>query len=152
MGSSRFTPLTRIPKEILAAEAGKFQSLPPMVTLVEKRSSNKFCDFYNDTWHSTDECMQLKKQIEELVRAEKLSNLIKEIKHGRDQSKVGKKETSAKDNPAAIYMIQSWQRMTRQKRNSMAAGTTQALGNNRRRQSFHKSMDEFHDCKVIITV
>nr|GEW57588.1 reverse transcriptase domain-containing protein [Tanacetum cinerariifolium] len=76
------------PKEILAAEAGKFQPPPPMVTPVEKRSSNKFCDFHNDKGHSTDECMQLKKQIEELVRAGKLSHLIKEIKHGRDQQKV----------------------------------------------------------------
>nr|GEV95661.1 hypothetical protein [Tanacetum cinerariifolium] len=55
------------------------------------------------------------RHIEELVRAGKLSHLIKEIKHGRDQSKVEKKETPARDKPAAIYMIQSWQRMTRQK-------------------------------------
>nr|GEV66404.1 hypothetical protein [Tanacetum cinerariifolium] len=65
-GSNRFTPLTRTPKEILATEASKFQPPPPMVTPVEKRSSNKFCDFHNDKGHSTDECMQLKKQIEEL--------------------------------------------------------------------------------------
>nr|GEV03748.1 hypothetical protein [Tanacetum cinerariifolium] len=97
-GSSRFTPFIRTPKEILAAEAGKFQPPPPMVTPVEKRSINKFCDFHNDKGHSTDECMQLKKQIEELVRAGKLSHLIKEIKHGRDQSKVEKKETQAKCN------------------------------------------------------
>nr|GEW23159.1 reverse transcriptase domain-containing protein [Tanacetum cinerariifolium] len=84
-----------------------------MVTPVENRSSNKFCDFHNDKGHSTDECMQLKKQIEELVRAGKLSHLIKEIKHGRDQSKTGKKETTAKDKPTAIYMIQSWKRTTR---------------------------------------
>nr|GEV09563.1 reverse transcriptase domain-containing protein [Tanacetum cinerariifolium] len=45
----------------------------------------------------------------------KLSHLIKKIKHGRDQSKSGKKETPAKDKLAAIYMIQSWQRMARQK-------------------------------------
>nr|GEW82129.1 reverse transcriptase domain-containing protein [Tanacetum cinerariifolium] len=64
---------------------------------------------------STDECTQLKKQIEELVRAGKLSHLIKEIKHGRDQSKIGTKETAAKDKPTAIYMIQSCQRTTRQK-------------------------------------
>nr|GEY07983.1 hypothetical protein [Tanacetum cinerariifolium] len=102
------------PKEILAAEAGKFQPPSPMVTPVEKRSSNKFCDFHNDKGHNTDECMQQKKQIEELVRAGKLSHLIKEIKHGRDQSKTGK-ETAAKDKPTAIYMIQSWQRTTRQK-------------------------------------
>ncbi|GKB25368.1 reverse transcriptase domain-containing protein [Tanacetum coccineum] len=86
-----------------------------MVTPVEKRSSNKFCDIHNDKGHSTDECMQLKKQIEELVRAGKLSHLIKEIKQGRDQPKVGKKEVPAKDKSIEIYMVQLWHRMTRQK-------------------------------------
>nr|GEV90286.1 reverse transcriptase domain-containing protein [Tanacetum cinerariifolium] len=114
-GSNQFTPLTRMPKKIIVAEAGKFQSPPPMVTPLEKRSSNKFCDFHNDKGHITNECMQLKKQIEELVRVGKLSHLNKEIKHGRDQSKTGKKKTPAKDKPTKIYMIQSWQRMTRQK-------------------------------------
>nr|GEZ37097.1 reverse transcriptase domain-containing protein [Tanacetum cinerariifolium] len=114
-GSNRFTSLTRTPKEILTAEAGKFQPPPPMVTPVKKRSSNKFCDFHINKGHSTDTCMQLKKHIEELVRAGKFSHLIKEIKHGRDQSKTEKKETAAKHKPTAIYMIQSWQRKTRQK-------------------------------------
>ncbi|GJZ98540.1 hypothetical protein Tco_0670993 [Tanacetum coccineum] len=86
-----------------------------MVTLVEKRSSNKFCDFHNDKGHNTDECMQLKKQIEELVRAGKLSHLIKEIKQGRDQMKVGRKEAPAKDKSLAIYMVQPWHRTRRQK-------------------------------------
>ncbi|GJU44071.1 reverse transcriptase domain-containing protein [Tanacetum coccineum] len=94
---------------------GKFKPPPPMVTPVEKRSSNKFCDFHNDKGHNTDECMQLKKQIEELVRAGKLSHLIKEIKQGRDQTKVGKKEAPAKDKSLAIYMVQPWHRTTRQK-------------------------------------
>ncbi|GKD99248.1 hypothetical protein Tco_1387232, partial [Tanacetum coccineum] len=89
-GSSKFTPLTRTPKEILTTEAGKFKPPPPMVT-------------------------PLKKQIEELVRADKLSHLIKEIKQGRDQPKVGKKEVPAKDKSMAIYMRQPWHRMTRQK-------------------------------------
>nr|GEW26561.1 reverse transcriptase domain-containing protein [Tanacetum cinerariifolium] len=113
--SKRHSLDKRTPKEILATEASKFQPPPPMVTLVEKKSSNKFCDFYNDKCHSTDECMQLKKQIEELVRSEKLSHLIKEIKQGRDQSKVGKKETAVKDKPTTIYMVQSWQRTVKQK-------------------------------------
>nr|GEZ89412.1 reverse transcriptase domain-containing protein [Tanacetum cinerariifolium] len=104
-----------MPKEILTAEASKFQPPPPMVTPVEKRSSNKLCDFHNDKGDSTDECMQLKKQIEELVRAEKLSHLIKEIKQGRHQSKTGKKETAVKDKPTTIYMIRSWQRTVKQK-------------------------------------
>nr|GEW08838.1 reverse transcriptase domain-containing protein [Tanacetum cinerariifolium] len=113
--SKRQTSDKRTPKEILAAEASKFQPPPPMVTPVEKRSSNKFCDFHNDKGHSTDECMQLKKQIEELVRAGKLSHLIKEIKQGRGQSKTGKKEKAVKDKPTTIYMVQSWQRTVKQK-------------------------------------
>ncbi|GKA14773.1 hypothetical protein Tco_0694419 [Tanacetum coccineum] len=60
-------------------------------------------------------CKELKKQIEELVRAGKLSHLIKEIMQGRDQPKVGNKEVPAKDKSMAIYMIQPWHRMTRQK-------------------------------------
>nr|GEX91247.1 hypothetical protein [Tanacetum cinerariifolium] len=97
-------PLTITPKEILAAEARKFKPPPSMVTPIEKRSSNKFCDFHNDKGPSTDECVQLKKQIKKLVRAGKLSHLIKEIKQGRDQLKLGKKEVRAKDKSMAIYM------------------------------------------------
>nr|GEX62645.1 reverse transcriptase domain-containing protein [Tanacetum cinerariifolium] len=85
-GANRFTPLTRTPKEILAAEANKFQPSPPMVT-----------------------------PIEELVRAGKLSHLIKEIKQGREQPKTGRKEAAAKDKPTTIYMVRSWQRTVKQK-------------------------------------
>nr|GEY20185.1 reverse transcriptase domain-containing protein [Tanacetum cinerariifolium] len=113
--SKRHTSDKRTPKEILAAEASKFQLPPPMVTPVEKKSINKLCDFNNDKRHSTDECMQLKKQIEELVRVGKLSHLIKEIKQGWDQSKTGKKETAVKDKPTTIYMARSWQRTVKQK-------------------------------------
>nr|GEV23008.1 reverse transcriptase domain-containing protein [Tanacetum cinerariifolium] len=66
----------RTAKEILAAKVGKFKPPPPM----------------------------LKKKIKELVRASKLSHLIKEIKLGRNQPKVGKKEVPAKDKSTKIYM------------------------------------------------
>nr|GEY50792.1 hypothetical protein [Tanacetum cinerariifolium] len=113
--SKRHSSDKRTPKEILDTKASKFQPPPPMVTPIEKRSSNKFCDFHNDKGHSTDEYMQLKKQIEELMRAGKLSHLIKEIKQGREQSKTGKKEAATKDKPTTIYMVQSWQRTVKQK-------------------------------------
>nr|GEW45280.1 reverse transcriptase domain-containing protein [Tanacetum cinerariifolium] len=98
-----------------AAEENKFQPPPPMVTPVEKRNGNKFCEFHNDKGHITNECMQLKKHIKELARAGKLSHLIKEIKQGREQPKIGRKEATAKDKPATIYMVQSWQRTVKQK-------------------------------------
>ncbi|GJS04105.1 reverse transcriptase domain-containing protein [Tanacetum coccineum] len=108
-------PLTRTPREIFAAELGKFKPPPPMVTLVEKRSSKKFCEFHNDKGHNTDECVQLRKQIKELVRAVKLSHFIKEIRQDRDQQKTGKKDTPVKGKVVAIYMIQLWQKVMRQK-------------------------------------
>nr|GEY91872.1 reverse transcriptase domain-containing protein [Tanacetum cinerariifolium] len=57
-GSNRFTSLTRTPKEILAAEAGKFQPPPPMVgpsssTMVV--TSFSFMDLYLST--STSTCL-----------------------------------------------------------------------------------------------
>ncbi|GKC29623.1 hypothetical protein Tco_1036917 [Tanacetum coccineum] len=107
-GSNKFTSLTRTIKEIFMAESGKFKPPQPMVTPVEKRSSNKFCEFHNDKGHNTDECVQLKKQIEELVRAGKLSHFIKEIRQDKDQQRTGKKDAPVKDKAAAIYMIQPW--------------------------------------------
>nr|GEW53743.1 reverse transcriptase domain-containing protein [Tanacetum cinerariifolium] len=106
---------TFIRGEAVAASKKKGHPPPPMVTPIEKRSSNKFCDFHNDKGHNTDECMQLKKQIEELVRARKLSHLIKEIKQGREQPKTGRKVAATKDKPTTIYMVRSWQRIVRQK-------------------------------------
>ncbi|GJW26745.1 hypothetical protein Tco_0040556 [Tanacetum coccineum] len=114
-GSNKFTPLNRTPKEIFAVESENFKPPPPMVTPADKRSSNKFCEFHNDKGHSTDECMQLKNQIEELVKAGKLSHFIKEIRQDRDKQRNGKKEAPAKEKAAAIYMIQPWHRVTRQK-------------------------------------
>ncbi|GJS53948.1 reverse transcriptase domain-containing protein [Tanacetum coccineum] len=75
------------PKEIFATESEKFKPPPP----------------------------KLKKQIEELVKAGKLSHFIKEIRQDRDKQKNRKKEAPAKEKAAAIYMIQPWHRVTRQK-------------------------------------
>ncbi|GKC53041.1 hypothetical protein Tco_1075786, partial [Tanacetum coccineum] len=47
-GSNKFTPLNKTPKEICIAKSEKFKPPPPMVTPVDKRSSNKFCEFHND--------------------------------------------------------------------------------------------------------
>ncbi|GJS76152.1 hypothetical protein Tco_0726033 [Tanacetum coccineum] len=114
----RFTLLTKTPREILALDKGKFKPPPPMTTLVEKRNASKFCEFHGEVGHTTDECMHLKRQIEEMLKAGKLSHLIKELKqnNGKDQTKTTKKgETSGKDKSLAILMVQPWQRIARQR-------------------------------------
>ncbi|GJU75223.1 reverse transcriptase domain-containing protein [Tanacetum coccineum] len=87
----RFLLLTKTPKEIFALEKGKFKAPPPMVTPAEKRDPNKYCEFHADTGHSTDECMQLRKQIDEMIKAD------------------------GKERPLAILMVQSWEKVAKQK-------------------------------------
>nr|GEZ32817.1 reverse transcriptase domain-containing protein [Tanacetum cinerariifolium] len=77
-------PLTITPKEILTAEARKFKPPPSMVTPIEKRSSNKFCDFHNDKGHSTDEYVQLKKQIKKLWHRMTRQKVTQSFAHVRE--------------------------------------------------------------------
>ncbi|GJU96909.1 reverse transcriptase domain-containing protein [Tanacetum coccineum] len=105
----RFTLLTKTHKEIFALDKGKFKAPPPMTTPVEKQNHTKFCKFHGEVGHNTDECMHLKKQIEEMLKAGKLSHLIKELKQNnrKEQPKVVKKgETSGKDKALVIIMVQ----------------------------------------------
>ena len=44
-----------------------------------KRNRNKYCCFHKDHGHDTNECFDLKQQIENLIRQEKLRNFL-----GRD--------------------------------------------------------------------
>nr|GEV96896.1 hypothetical protein [Tanacetum cinerariifolium] len=79
---------------------GKFKAPPLMTTPVEKRNHAKFCEFHGEVGHNTDKCMHLRKQIEKMLKAGKLSHLNKEIKQNNrnEQPKVTKKEeTSEKD-------------------------------------------------------
>ncbi|GJU64636.1 hypothetical protein Tco_1246471 [Tanacetum coccineum] len=98
----KFTLLTKSAKEILALDKGKFKTLPPMTTPVEKRNNNKFCKFHKEVRHNTDECMHLRRQIEKLIKGGKLFHVIKELKQGnrKDQPKAAKKgKTSGNDKP-----------------------------------------------------
>ncbi|GJY52385.1 reverse transcriptase domain-containing protein [Tanacetum coccineum] len=68
--------------------------------------------------HTTDECMYPKRQFEEMLKARKLSHLIKELKlsNGKDQEKVAKNgETLGKDKPLAILMVQPCHRVAKQR-------------------------------------
>ncbi|GJR80623.1 hypothetical protein Tco_0151408 [Tanacetum coccineum] len=93
--------LQKLPNKFFALEKGKFKAPPPMTTPVEKQNHVKFCEFHSEVGYNTDECIHLKKQIEEMLKAGKLPHIIKELKQnsGKEQPKVAKKgETSGKDN------------------------------------------------------
>nr|GEV68881.1 reverse transcriptase domain-containing protein [Tanacetum cinerariifolium] len=71
-----------------------------MTTLVEKQNHVKFYEFHGEVGHNTDECMHLKKHIEEMLKAGKLSHLIKELKQNnkKEQPKAAKKGLSSPHN------------------------------------------------------
>ncbi|GJU49422.1 reverse transcriptase domain-containing protein [Tanacetum coccineum] len=87
-----------------------------MITPVEKRNANKFCEFHGEVGHNTDECNHLRKQIKDMLKGGKLSHLIKELKQnsGKDLQKK-KGEPQGKEKPQTILMIQPWQKAVRQK-------------------------------------
>ncbi|GJS54349.1 hypothetical protein Tco_0627711 [Tanacetum coccineum] len=81
----------------------------------EGRNKNKFYEFHRDKGHSTDECLHLRKQIEEAVRSGQLSHLIKELKQGPNTGEhvktIKKGDTSNKEKAVTIFMIQPWKRI-----------------------------------------
>ncbi|GJZ85272.1 hypothetical protein Tco_0650611 [Tanacetum coccineum] len=106
--------------EVAASNQERKKSLPPWKQQEDGQKQNfkKGNNFWNQQRYNTDECMHLKRQIEELLKAGKLSHVIKEVKQnsGKDQPKTNKKgEVSNKDKALAILMIQPWQRVARQR-------------------------------------
>ncbi|GJW70194.1 hypothetical protein Tco_0127111 [Tanacetum coccineum] len=78
--SDRFTLLTKTLREILALEKGKFKTPPPMTTPVVKQNTNKIYESHGEVEHNTDKCNHLRRQIKDMLKAGKLSHIIKELK------------------------------------------------------------------------
>nr|GEV40546.1 reverse transcriptase domain-containing protein [Tanacetum cinerariifolium] len=159
----KFIILTISPKEILALDKGKFKAPPPMTTHVEKRNSNKFCEFHGEVGHNTDECMHLKRKIEELIKNEKLSHVIKELKQAVAKSRQAENNIkllpqsgnfvptassqSEKPNDSS-YRTPHWL----QWRNHMANGTTTAASKNIICGAFHLYMNEIYGNKITVSI
>ncbi|GJV08072.1 reverse transcriptase domain-containing protein [Tanacetum coccineum] len=98
----KFTLLTKSPKEILALDKGKFKTPPPMTTPIGKRNNNKFCEFHGEVGHNTDECMHLRRQIKELIKAGKLSHVINKLKQGA--KRINQKHKRMEKHPERISL------------------------------------------------
>lgn len=86
-----------------------------MRTPEEKRIGGGYCKYHEQKGHTTNECIQLRHLIDKLVKEGKMDHLVKNIKEGKDRQKNGAKKETPKNKADTIYMIQSWQRKTRQK-------------------------------------
>ncbi|GJX37329.1 hypothetical protein Tco_0250632 [Tanacetum coccineum] len=59
--------------------------------------------------------VQLRQLIDKLVKEGRLDHLVKNIKEGKHKQRSGGKKDAPRDKADTIYMVQSWQRKTKQK-------------------------------------
>ncbi|GJW48199.1 hypothetical protein Tco_0079845, partial [Tanacetum coccineum] len=132
-GRDRFSPyrgpnhgllfnLSKSPREILATEkaARSFEQPPRMFRSRRSRNMSKYCHFHNDHGHDTNDCYQLRNQIEEDVKSRQLSHHVKGIKKERvkaseNQRTEEKKDKSIMPAEAPIFMIRQDESYTKNK-------------------------------------
>ncbi|GJY55259.1 hypothetical protein Tco_0454374 [Tanacetum coccineum] len=97
--------LTKLPKEILATKSQlNLQPPRPMQLPPKKENQDRYCDYHGEKGHYTNDCFQLKRQLEMALESEKLNHRIKDVRQrGRGNAKGGDAE---KDK--IINMIRSW--------------------------------------------
>ncbi|GJY58425.1 reverse transcriptase domain-containing protein [Tanacetum coccineum] len=71
----------RRPKEILATEL-QLQLPPPspLVGTPKKENMDKYCDYHGEKGHYTNDCFQLKRQLEIALESGKLNHLVKDVR------------------------------------------------------------------------
>ncbi|XP_065623282.1 uncharacterized protein LOC136064862 [Quercus suber] len=95
----KFTPLVMpVDKILTQIQDEHYLKWPrPLHSSPSVRDRSKYCRFHKDHGHYTEDCKDLKEQIEELIRKGKLQKFIKKGKYNkfRDESK-GQHESSSK--------------------------------------------------------
>jgi hypothetical protein len=56
-----------------------FAAPAPLKHTPSTGNEDKYCEFHKQKGHLTDDCFQLKKEIETVVKSGKMSHLLKEI-------------------------------------------------------------------------
>ena len=84
--SWQFTPLTSSVSQVLReVQHEKFLRWPSQMRIdPTKRDTTKYCEFHRDHGHQTDNCIQLRKEIEYLIRHRYLCCYV--APEGRDQA------------------------------------------------------------------
>ncbi|GJW09935.1 hypothetical protein Tco_1575762 [Tanacetum coccineum] len=87
----------RQPKEILATETQLRLPTPrPMLNPLKPINANRYCDYHQEKGHYTNDCFQLKKQLEMALESGKLNHLVKDVcqrgrgSHGQDDPQQAK--------------------------------------------------------------
>ncbi|GJU90373.1 reverse transcriptase domain-containing protein [Tanacetum coccineum] len=82
--------LIKYPKEILATETQLQLPAPrPVANPLRTGDPDKYCDYHQDKGHHTNDCIQLRKQLEIALESGKLNHLMKDLRQrvGRGQGR-----------------------------------------------------------------
>ena len=71
----------------------------PLRTDPEKRNKNQYCRFHRDVGHDTDDCRQLKDEIEFLIRRGKLGKFTKDGEHSGTRPNYERRDNGRDRNP-----------------------------------------------------
>ncbi|GKD69173.1 hypothetical protein Tco_1323263 [Tanacetum coccineum] len=73
--------LVKRPKEILATELQLQQPpCPPMIGTPKKENLDRYCYYHGEKGHYTNDCYQLKRQLEAALESRKLNHLVKDVR------------------------------------------------------------------------
>src|SRR3954471_3819892 len=85
----RFTLLNRARNEVLnhIREAGYVKDPPPMKprSAASRRKSDAYCRFHRDYGHDTEDCYQLKEEIEELINRGRLQRFVAKDRNSEER-------------------------------------------------------------------
>ncbi|GKB47424.1 hypothetical protein Tco_0898177, partial [Tanacetum coccineum] len=92
-------------REILATEPQlNLQPPRPMQLPTKKETQDRYCDYHGEKGHYTNDCFQLRRQLEMALESGKLNHLIKDV---RQQGQGNAKGRDARKDKI-INMIRSW--------------------------------------------
>lgn len=122
--------LTKSPRQILATErAARTFTQPPKMQSRGKRDFNLYCEFHADHGHDTNDCIQLKKAIDEAVKTGKLAHLVVGVRQNAKVKEETPNEAIAKDTPeATIYMLHKDEEASEPSEEHISLGTTTVEG------------------------
>ncbi|GKC40649.1 reverse transcriptase domain-containing protein [Tanacetum coccineum] len=93
--------LTKHPKEILATETQLRLPVPrPMLNPLRSGNNDQYCDYHQEKGHYTNDCIQLRKQLEIALESGKLNHLVKDVRQ-RGRGPYGREEPQ----PAKIINV-----------------------------------------------
>ncbi|GMN20847.1 hypothetical protein TIFTF001_043186 [Ficus carica] len=77
----QYTPLVTTIEHVLNQVTGRglLRDLPPLWADRARRNQNKYCNFHKDVGHNTNDCIQLRDQIELLIRDGHLREFVERI-------------------------------------------------------------------------